>query len=156
MEGSSARKLSGGAYAGVSASRDTDCSPLATMIDAKSAYTARHSERVSSLSRLLGEALGLSPERVELVALGGRLHDIGKIGTPDDILHKKGPLTREEFAVMKFHPVQGDELIAPIRSRDGHTTVGSPGLCQNLPYGEILSASRTATLSYHQPGLTVT
>jgi len=89
---------------------------LATMIDAKSAYTARHSERVSSLSRLLGEQLGLSPERVELVSLGGRLHDIGKIGTPDDILHKSGPLTREEFAVMKFHPVQGDELIAPIRS----------------------------------------
>jgi len=89
---------------------------LATMIDAKSAYTARHSERVSSLSRLLAEQLSLSPERVELVALGGRLHDIGKIGTPDDILHKQGPLTREEYGVMKFHPVQGDELIAPIRS----------------------------------------
>jgi putative two-component system response regulator len=89
---------------------------LATMIDAKSAYTARHSERVSLLSRLLAEALGFSPERIELVALGGRLHDIGKIGTPDDILHKSGPLTREEFAVMKYHPVQGDELIAPIRS----------------------------------------
>lgn len=89
---------------------------MASMIDAKSAYTARHSERVSDLSRLLAEHLGLAPARVELVALGGRLHDIGKIGTPDGILHKAGPLTREEFAVMKRHPAQGDELIAPIRS----------------------------------------
>jgi len=89
---------------------------LATMIDAKSAYTARHSERVSSLCHLLAEHLGLAPAQVELIALGGRLHDIGKLGTPDDILHKNGPLTREEYGVMKYHPVQGDELIAPIRA----------------------------------------
>jgi putative two-component system response regulator len=89
---------------------------MATMIDAKSSYTARHSARVSDLSRLLAEAMGFDRERVERVALGGRLHDIGKIGTPDAILNKPGALTIDEFRIMKLHPVQGDELIAPIKS----------------------------------------
>ncbi len=89
---------------------------MATMIDTKSRYTARHSSRVSELSRLLAEGLGLDAARVDLIALGGRLHDIGKIGTPDAILDKNGPLTVAEYDVMKRHPVQGDELIAPIRS----------------------------------------
>jgi putative two-component system response regulator len=118
---------------------------MASMIDAKSSYTARHSERVSSLSRLLGEALGLSAAQVELVALGGRLHDIGKIGTPDDILHKAGPLTREEYAVMKRHPVQGDELLAPIRSlaqlrpmiRWHHESLDGQGYPDGLPGTDV-------------------
>ncbi len=89
---------------------------MATVIDHKSRYTARHSARVSDLSRLLAEALGFDAQRVETIALGGRLHDIGKIGTPDAILDKPGPLTLDEYAVMKLHPAQGDELIAPIRA----------------------------------------
>jgi putative two-component system response regulator len=89
---------------------------MATIIDAKSRFTARHSVRVSDLSRLLAEAMGFDRQRVETVALGGRLHDIGKIGTPDAILDKPAALTANEFAVIKLHPLQGDELIAPIRS----------------------------------------
>ncbi|HZL99812.1 MAG TPA: HD domain-containing phosphohydrolase [Planctomycetota bacterium] len=92
---------------------------MATIIDAKSRFTARHSARVSDLSRLLAEAMGFPAERVELIALGGRLHDIGKIGTPDRILDKPTALTVEEFAIMKRHPALGDELIAPIRSMEG-------------------------------------
>jgi putative two-component system response regulator len=92
---------------------------MATIIDAKSRFTARHSARVSDLARLMAEKMHFTPERVELIALGGRLHDIGKIGTPDAILDKPGPLTVEEYAVMKRHPAQGDELIAPIRSMEG-------------------------------------
>jgi len=88
---------------------------MATVIDHKSRFTARHSLRVSDLSRLLAEHLGFDEQRTSLVALGGRLHDIGKIGTPDSILDKPSPLTLDEYAVMKLHPVQGDELIAPIR-----------------------------------------
>jgi putative two-component system response regulator len=118
---------------------------LATMIDAKSSYTARHSERVSSLARLLAGALGLPQERAELVALGGKLHDIGKIGTPDDILQKAGPLTREEFAVMKRHPAQGDDLIAPIRTlaplrpmiRWHHESLDGQGYPDGLPGADV-------------------
>ena len=89
---------------------------MATVIDAKSRFTGRHSLRVSELSRLLAEALGFDEARCELVALGGRLHDIGKIGTPDAILDKPGPLTADEYAIMKRHPAVGDDLIAPIKS----------------------------------------
>lgn len=91
---------------------------MATIIDAKSRFTARHSARVSSLARLMAEKMDLKPDRVELIALGGRLHDIGKIGTPDAILDKPSALTVEEFAIMKRHPALGDELISPIRSME--------------------------------------
>ncbi len=89
---------------------------LATIIDAKSRFTARHSSRVSDLARLLAEAMAFAPEEIEKIALGGRLHDIGKIGIPDAILDNDGPLSRAEFEVMKRHPVVGDDLIAPIRT----------------------------------------
>jgi putative two-component system response regulator len=118
---------------------------LATMIDTKSSYTARHSARVSDLSRLLAEAMGFDAERVERVALGGRLHDIGKIGTPDAILNKPGSLTVEEFRIMKLHPVQGDELIAPIRSlellrpiiRWHHESLDGHGYPDGLPGDQV-------------------
>lgn len=89
---------------------------LANTIDAKSRFTATHSTRVGGLSRLLGEALGYDDARCSLVALGGRLHDIGKIGTPDAILDKPGALTNAEFATMREHPAMGDLLVAPIRN----------------------------------------
>jgi putative two-component system response regulator len=118
---------------------------MATMIDAKCRYTARHSTRVSDLSRLLGAALGYDAARVDLVGLGGRLHDIGKIGTPDAILNKPGPLTREEFAIMKLHPSQGDDLMAPIRNmqdirpmiRWHHESLDGQGYPDGLPGAEV-------------------
>jgi putative two-component system response regulator len=118
---------------------------MATMIDAKCRYTARHSARVSDLSRLLAEALGFGGDRTEMIALGGRLHDIGKIGTPDHILNKDGPLTREEYAVMKLHPSQGDDLIAPIRSmqeirpiiRWHHESLDGQGYPDGLPGADV-------------------
>ncbi|MHC4845049.1 MAG: HD domain-containing phosphohydrolase [Planctomycetota bacterium] len=118
---------------------------MATMIDAKCRYTARHSARVSDLSRLLAEALGFDADRTEMIALGGRLHDIGKIGTPDHILNKNGPLTRDEYAVMRLHPSQGDDLIAPIRSmqeirpiiRWHHESLDGQGYPDGLPGDEV-------------------
>jgi len=118
---------------------------MATMIDAKSRYTARHGARVSDLARLLAEKLGLDSATAELVALGGRLHDIGKLGTPDAILNKVGPLTREEFEVMKLHPAAGDALIAPIRSlarlrpmiRWHHENLDGTGYPDGLPGQDV-------------------
>ncbi|RKY20361.1 MAG: two-component system response regulator [Planctomycetota bacterium] len=89
---------------------------LASAIDAKSRYTAQHSKRVSALARILGEAMGLSATRCDLLALGGRLHDIGKIGTPDAILDKPGSLTPAEFDIIREHPAVGDQLVQPIRA----------------------------------------
>jgi putative two-component system response regulator len=118
---------------------------MATMIDAKSSYTARHSARVSELSRLLAEAMGFDRERTDQIALGGRLHDIGKIGTPDAVLNKPGPLTFDEYTIMKLHPVQGDDLIAPIRSlaqlrpiiRWHHESLDGHGYPDGLPGREV-------------------
>ncbi|MGQ0551612.1 MAG: HD domain-containing phosphohydrolase [Planctomycetota bacterium] len=118
---------------------------MATIIDAKSSYTARHSARVSDLARLLAEAMGFDAPRVELIALGGRLHDIGKLGTPDAILEKTGPLSREEMAIMRRHPLQGDELIAPVRSMQAvrpmirwhHESLDGTGYPDALPGADV-------------------
>jgi response regulator RpfG family c-di-GMP phosphodiesterase len=80
---------------------------FAAMIDAKSRFTRSHSERVASYSARLATALGLGDEVVQRVRFGGRIHDIGKIGTPDAILEKPGPLTPEEWVEMRRHPAIG-------------------------------------------------
>jgi response regulator RpfG family c-di-GMP phosphodiesterase len=74
---------------------------FAAMIDAKSSFTRSHSERVASY------AARLDDESVQRVRYGGRIHDIGKIGTPDAILEKPGPLTPEEWVEMRRHPAIG-------------------------------------------------
>ncbi|MBK9387436.1 MAG: HD domain-containing protein [Planctomycetes bacterium] len=84
---------------------------LAAMIDAKSRFTRSHSERVASYSARLASAMGLAPEVVQRVRFGGRIHDIGKIGTPDAILEKPGPLTPEEWVEMRRHPAIGAECL---------------------------------------------
>ena len=89
---------------------------LAKAVEAKDPYTEGHCERLSLLSVALGTELGL-PEH-ELLALdrGGVLHDIGKVGVPDAILFKNGPLTADEWALMRLHPVVGEQVIAPLRT----------------------------------------
>lgn len=87
---------------------------LAQIIDMKSPYTRQHSDRTAQIARLMAERTGLDSAEVERIALGARLHDIGKLAVPDYILDKPGPLTAEEFAVMKAHPSRGAELCRPI------------------------------------------
>jgi putative two-component system response regulator len=118
---------------------------MATVVDAKSAFTARHGQRVSGLSRLLAEALGYDSQRCDLIALGGRLHDIGKVGTPDAILDKPSRLTTEEYDIIKQHPVTGDELIAPIKAlallrpmiRWHHETLDGKGYPDGIPGKDV-------------------
>lgn len=87
---------------------------LARAIDAKSPWTAGHSERVTSLAMALGKRLGLEEGQVEQLHRGGLLHDLGKIGVPAEILDKPGRLTAEERRVMESHPVVGVRILAPI------------------------------------------
>jgi putative nucleotidyltransferase with HDIG domain len=86
---------------------------LANALEAKDVYTRGHSERVGASSRRLALALGLPATDVEIVARAGLLHDIGKIGIPETVLRKAGPLTAEEWALMRRHPVIGAQIVAP-------------------------------------------
>lgn len=87
---------------------------LARTIDAKSPWTAGHSERVTTLAVAIGKALDLSTEDLERLYRGGLLHDIGKIGIPLGILDKPGWLTEEERAIIETHPGLGARILAPI------------------------------------------
>ena len=87
---------------------------LAAMIDAKSPFTRAHSERVAVYSRFFGEQLGIAARELKLVTTGGRLHDIGKLGTPDAIINKPGKLDASEWQVVRQHPICGAELLRPI------------------------------------------
>jgi putative nucleotidyltransferase with HDIG domain len=86
---------------------------LANALEAKDPYTRGHSERVAALGRRVAVALGLAPGVVEVVGQAGLLHDIGKIGVPESILRKPGPLTAEEWRTMREHPVIGAQIVAP-------------------------------------------
>ncbi len=89
---------------------------LARAIDAKSEWTAGHSERVTNLALELGGDMGLSQRDLRVMQMGGLLHDIGKIGTPPTILDKPDKLTTEEMQVMKDHVRCGVRILEPIRS----------------------------------------
>ena len=84
---------------------------MVTAVDNKDRYTRRHSEQVTELALVLGNALGLSESTLRILRAGGLLHDVGKIGIPDRILRKPGPLTPEEWAIVKGHPSMGETLI---------------------------------------------
>lgn len=84
------------------------------LLEARDTYTRGHSQRVARYATGTAVRLGLTGERLEQVKLGGELHDIGKIGTADHILHKPGPLTEEEFALIKRHTTDGERILAPL------------------------------------------
>lgn len=89
---------------------------IANAIEAKDAETKGHVNRVSFLSEKIGERLSLSSQELELLRKGSMLHDIGKIGIPDRILNKPGPLSKEEFEIMKTHTVIGEKIIKSLKS----------------------------------------
>jgi putative nucleotidyltransferase with HDIG domain len=99
---------------------------LAVALDARDPYTAGHSERVSVLSVAIGRALGLPADDLEVLRLGALLHDIGKIGVPDDVLRKPGGLTNAEFDAIKEHPVLGARILRQV-----------PFLARHIPIVEL-------------------
>jgi putative nucleotidyltransferase with HDIG domain len=84
---------------------------LMELLVEKDAYTEEHTRRVALLAVQVGEELGLPPQRLRTLAIGGLLHDIGKLAVPDEILKKPGPLTDEEFRVIQRHPLVGERLL---------------------------------------------
>lgn len=89
---------------------------LARALEAKDRYTRGHSERVARYCRMLATKIGLSEYEQEMIWRGGLLHDIGKIGVSESILHKPGPLTSEEMAHVRTHPQKGYEICCPLKS----------------------------------------
>lgn len=89
---------------------------LISALEARDAYTKGHSETVSEVLAEMAALMGASKQDLEIVTIGGRLHDIGKIGIRDDILLKPGPLTAAEFDIIKQHPVIGANILKPIPS----------------------------------------
>ncbi len=93
---------------------------LAGALDAKDKYTRGHSQVVANYSVALAHALKLSAEEVEQIRLAAFLHDIGKIGIPESILCKAGPLNEKEWEIMKQHPVIGArQILAPVTALKG-------------------------------------
>ncbi|HKJ76045.1 MAG TPA: HD domain-containing phosphohydrolase, partial [Gammaproteobacteria bacterium] len=89
---------------------------LMKALETKDAYTASHSGRVTHFSLLLGRRVGVAEKDLELLKQGALMHDLGKIGIPDAILNKPGPLDDAEYEEMKKHPVYTYEIMKPLRS----------------------------------------
>jgi putative nucleotidyltransferase with HDIG domain len=89
---------------------------LADALEAKDAWTSDHTNEVARLAVDVGRVLGVDDDDLRTVELGALLHDIGKIAVPESILRKPGPLTDEEWEVMRRHPEAGERVLAPISS----------------------------------------
>jgi diguanylate cyclase (GGDEF)-like protein len=87
---------------------------LANALEANDEYTSSHARWITDLSLRVGAGLGLDGRQLKRLELGALFHDIGKIGIPQQILLKPGPLTDEERVVMETHPELGERIIAPI------------------------------------------
>ena len=133
---------------------------LAGAIDAKDPYTKGHSTSVSKFSEALARAINLPEEEVERIKLGALLHDVGKIGIPETVLKKEGPLSDEEWVIMKQHPVIGAEkVLMPNPSlRDlipivkyHHERIDGKGYPEGLKNGDIPLAAKIVAIAdtYH-------
>jgi putative two-component system response regulator len=85
------------------------------MLEKKDVYTRGHSNRVAVYAVKTAVQMGYTGEILDQIRLGGELHDIGKIGTRDEVLNKPGPLTPDEFEEIKKHVVEGEEILEPLR-----------------------------------------
>lgn len=123
---------------------------LRFVVETRDKETRGHSERVSSLAVALAQTMALSPEEVEVIRLAGLFHDIGKIGVPDSILLKNGPLTDDEFLEIKKHPAVGESILveyAPLKAalpviRSHHERYNGFGYPDRLAGEEICLGAR--------------
>lgn len=133
---------------------------LAGAIDAKDPYTKGHSTSVSRYSEALARAINLPEKEIQRITLGALLHDVGKIGIPETVLKKEGPLSDDEWAIMKQHPVIGAEKVLqpnpnlrdliPI-VKHHHERIDGKGYPSNLSNGEIPLAAKIVAIAdtYH-------
>src|SRR6202158_2955405 len=126
---------------------------LALSIEAKDPYTGGHCERLSKYSVARAERLGIKEELRIALRRAGVIHDIGKLAVPEHILLKNGPLTPEEWIVMKNHPVLGERICSPLKSfrlvlpiiRHHHEKLDGSGYPDGLKGSEIPLTARVLT-----------
>jgi putative two-component system response regulator len=92
---------------------------LANAVEARDKYTEGHVQRVANLATSTGRVMGCTPEQIRALRLGGVLHDIGKLGTPDNILNKPGKLDAQEWEIIRLHPVVGNQICLPLQESLG-------------------------------------
>jgi diguanylate cyclase (GGDEF)-like protein len=87
---------------------------LASALEERDRYTSEHSESVVVMTERVAQALALDEEEIGRIRLAALLHDIGKVGIPDEILHKPGPLDEREWEIMRTHPAIGERILRAI------------------------------------------
>lgn len=128
---------------------------FAKVIDAKSPYTAGHSERVAIFADLIAEEMGETPEMRRTLRRAALLHDVGKLGISNTILDKPGKLTDEEFAEIRKHPVHSGNILSGIPSfrgiaeigRDHHEKLDGKGYPYGISGSAISHATRIVSLA---------
>lgn len=124
-------------------------------IGQKDRHTQEHSQRVRTIAVAIGRALHYSDEKLNILAGGALLHDIGKIGIPEKILQKTGPLTNKEFALIKDHPLAGVRIAGHLSYltpfipiiRNHHERLDGTGYPDGLAIGDIPLEVRIITLA---------
>jgi putative two-component system response regulator len=96
---------------------------LANAVEAKDASTELHCQRLAGLAHQVGMSAGLEPASLKGLVFGALLHDIGKIGVSDAILNKPGPLSREEWAEMRLHPLIGERICEPLATASQFSSI---------------------------------
>ncbi len=96
---------------------------LVRAIEEKDAYTRGHSERVAELTVLIGKEIGIGERELELMRLACLLHDVGKIGISETIVKSPNPLTKQEYDIIKQHPIKGAEIVRPVSFLKDHLHV---------------------------------
>jgi putative nucleotidyltransferase with HDIG domain len=126
------------------AHRDT-IAALSRSIEAKDYYTGGHTERVAAIAVALAQLLGYRGAELEAIEIGALLHDVGKIGIPEQILRKQGPLDDDEWTIMRNHPVISDQILADLDldpivrqcARSSHERIDGSGYPDRLAADEI-------------------
>jgi putative two-component system response regulator len=126
---------------------------LALSIEAKDPYTEGHCYRLSKYSVVLAERLGLRDELRVALRRAGTVHDVGKVAVPEHVLLKPGPLTTDEWKIMKAHPVVGERICSPLKSfrhvlpiiRHHHEKLDGSGYPDGLKGDQIPLTARILT-----------
>lgn len=128
---------------------------LAAAIDAKQSYTAEHSRRVQAIASAIGRRLKLEEDELSQLEMAAQVHDVGKIGVPDGILNKPGPLDDDEWEVMKDHSAQGEAIVGRVPElssvakivRHHHERIDGKGYPDRLSGDEIPVLSRVIAVA---------
>ena len=139
---------------------------VSLMLEKRDPYTAGHEKHVAQLASAIATEMGLSPDRIEGVQLAARIHDIGKISVPAEILCKPGKLSEAEFALIKAHPKTGYDILEPIdfpwpiaeMVYQHHEKLDGSGYPRALRGNQILLearilciADRVEAMAFHRP-----